>query len=136
MAVFQSIRNFFTSLETAQPEVIVPAPPTTYELRPLTLREIDAVLRLNNRCFRNGENYTRHTFSYLLNEPATVSCQAVTADGAMAGFENVRSNFKPLPEAFVTLVFLAGRRIAATDALRARRGGWNLSGVGMAVDNL
>ncbi|HKX84682.1 MAG TPA: ribosomal protein S18-alanine N-acetyltransferase [Pyrinomonadaceae bacterium] len=92
MAVFQSIRNFFTNLETAQPEVVVPAPPTTYSLHPLTLREIDTVLRLNNRCFRNGENYTRHTFSYLLNEPATVSYQAVTAEGSMAGFAFVMMN--------------------------------------------
>lgn len=92
MAVFQAIRNFFTSVETAEPEAIVPAPATTYTVHPLTSKHIDTVLRLNTRCFRNGENYTKHTFSYLLGEPSTVSYQAVTAEGDMAGFAFVMMN--------------------------------------------
>lgn len=92
MAVFQTIRNFFTSIETAEPAVIVPAEQTTYSIYPLTLKHLDTVLRLNTRCFRNGENYTKNTFSYLLNEPGTVSYQAVTASGEMAGFAFVMVN--------------------------------------------
>ncbi len=92
MAVFQAIRNFFSGVETAEPAVIIPAEPTTYAIRPLTTKHIDTVLKLNARCFRNGENYTRHTFSYLLNEPGTVSYQAVTADGKMSAFAFVMVN--------------------------------------------
>lgn len=92
MAVFQAIRNFFIGVEMAEPAAVVPAEPTTYSVHPLTTKHIDTVLRLNARCFRNGENYTRHTFSYLLNEPETVSYQAVTANGEMAAFAFVMVN--------------------------------------------
>ena len=92
MAVFQAIRNFFTSVEAAEPAVIIPAAPTTYSLSPLTAKDIDTVLNLNGRCFRNGENYTRHTFAYLLNEPATLSYKAVTKTGEMAAFSFVMLN--------------------------------------------
>ncbi|MCY7374591.1 MAG: hypothetical protein LH472_01285, partial [Pyrinomonadaceae bacterium] len=70
MAVFQTIRNFFfVPLTVSEPEIIVPAPPTDYEIRPLTDKHLKEVLILNLRCFKEGENYTKHTFSYLLNEP-------------------------------------------------------------------
>lgn len=92
MAVFQAIRNFLGGVETNDPAVIVPADPTTYSLHPLTAKHIDTVLKLNARCFRHGENYTRHTFSYLLNEPGTVSYQVLTADGTMAAFAFVMVN--------------------------------------------
>lgn len=92
MAVFQTIRNFFTNIEVIESTVVVPAPPTTYAIHPLTLKNIDELLKLNIRCFRNGENYTKHTFSYLLNEPNTISYQVKTAAGEMIGFAFVMVN--------------------------------------------
>jgi ribosomal-protein-alanine acetyltransferase len=92
MAVLQTIRNFFVPAEPAAPEIIVPAPPMEYDLHPLTVKNLKEVLRLNIRCFRDGENYTKHTFAYLLNEPKTLSYRAVTPAGEMVGFVVVMVN--------------------------------------------
>ena len=93
MAVFETIRKFFVApQDAAAPERVVPAQPTTYRIRPLTSAQLDEVLRLNMRCFRNGENYTKHTFSFLLNEPGTISFRAVDAAGEMVGFAFVMIN--------------------------------------------
>ena len=86
MAVFQSIRNFFVPATVFEPESIVPAPPTVYEIHPLTDKQLKEVLKLNLRCFKAGENYTKHTFSYLLSEPNSLSYRAVTPNGEMAAF--------------------------------------------------
>lgn len=92
MAVLQTILSLFAAQAAAEPETVVPAAPTVYSLRPLTVADIDDVLRLNLRCFRNGENYTKHTFSFLLSEPRTLSYQAVSAEGQMVGFIFVMVN--------------------------------------------
>ena len=92
MAVLQTIRKFFVPLETNESEIVVPAPPTEYEVRPLTDKNLSEVLRLNVRCFRNGENYTKHTFNYLLGEPRNLSYRITTAAGEMAGFVFVLVN--------------------------------------------
>lgn len=92
MAVLQTLRNFFVPLEPAEPETIIPAPPTRYAVRPLTDKNLDEVLRLNVRCFRNGENYTKHTFNYLLGESRTLSYRIVTETGEMVGFVFVLVN--------------------------------------------
>lgn len=92
MAVFETIRNFFVPVVDGGQDFVVPAAPTTYVVRPLTIEHLEAVLRLNMRCFRNGENYTKHTFSYLLNEPRTLSYRALSAEGEMAGFAFVMIN--------------------------------------------
>ena len=76
----------------AEPEEIIPAPPTTYEIRPLTLDQLAEVLRLNIRCFRDGDNYTKHTFEYLLNEPRTLSYRMVTPRDETVGFAFVMVN--------------------------------------------
>ena len=87
MAVLQTIRNFFAfEQEEKEPEIIVPAPPCEYEIRLLTDRQQAEVMRLNLRCFKNGENYTKHTFSYLLGEPNTLSYRIVTPENEMVGF--------------------------------------------------
>ena len=86
MAVLATIRNFFSAPPAAEPEVIVPAPPTTYSIHPLTIDKLQEVLRLNIRCFRNGDNYTKHTFDYLLNEPRTISYRISSASGEMVAF--------------------------------------------------
>jgi len=92
MAVLQTIRNLFVPSAETVPGIVVPAPPTTYGIRGLTLNHLDEVLRLNMRCFKNGENYTKHTFSYLLNEPNALSYHVVSADGEMVGFVCVMIN--------------------------------------------
>ena len=70
----------------------MPAPETVYEIRPLTEKQLGEVLKLNLRCFKAGENYTKYTFSYLLNEPQTLSYRAVTPTGQMAAFIFVMTN--------------------------------------------
>ncbi|MBC7901729.1 MAG: ribosomal protein S18-alanine N-acetyltransferase [Saprospiraceae bacterium] len=92
MAVLQTIRNLFVPAPPAMPEVVVPAPPTKYSIRNLTMSHLEDVLRLNLRCFRNGENYTKHTFNYLLNEPNTLSYRIVSTNDEMAGFICVMIN--------------------------------------------
>ena len=92
MAVLETIRNFFIPAFPAEPEVIVPAASTTYRIRPLTDEHLPEVLRLNIRCFRNGDNYTKHTFAYLLNEPRTLSYRMVTPMDEIVGFAFVMVN--------------------------------------------
>ncbi len=86
MAVLQAIRNLLIPFPEPEAAIVVPAPPTTYAVRPLVDKNLEEVLRLNMRCFKNGENYTKHTFDYLLNEPNALSYQIVTAEDRMAGF--------------------------------------------------
>ncbi len=92
MAVLQTIRNFFVPVDTGEPEMVVPAAATRYEIHPLTDKNLSEVLRLNVRCFRNGENYTKHTFNYLLSEPRNLSYRVTTAGGEMVGFVFVLVN--------------------------------------------
>jgi|CXWL01.1.fsa_nt_gi ribosomal-protein-alanine N-acetyltransferase len=92
MAFLETIRNFFVPAWVVEPEAVVPAPDTAYTIRPLTLDHLPEVLRLNIRCFRNGDNYTKHTFEYLLNEPKTISYRMVTPADEMVGFAFVMVN--------------------------------------------
>src|SRR5438552_15102055 len=92
MAVLESIRSLFVPVFDAEPEVVVPAPPTDYAIKPLTMKHLAEVLRLNIRCFRNGDNYTKHTFEYLLNEPRTLSYKMVTPADAIVAFAFVMVN--------------------------------------------
>jgi ribosomal-protein-alanine N-acetyltransferase len=86
MAVFQTIRNLFLPTEAAEPEIIVSASLTEYKISPLTEKHLQEVLRLNLRCFKKGENYTKHTFSYLLNDPKVLSYRTITPTEQMVGF--------------------------------------------------
>jgi ribosomal-protein-alanine N-acetyltransferase len=72
-----------------------PPPPTAsaraekshyYDIRPLTLAQLDECWRLDQRCFIDGEAYSRDTFEYLLTAPEAVAYRAVTSDGTMVGF--------------------------------------------------
>jgi ribosomal-protein-alanine N-acetyltransferase len=92
MAVLETIRSLFVPVVDAGSEPVVPAPPTRYSIRPLTVENLAEVLRLNIRCFRNGDNYTRHTFNYLLNEPRTLSYRVAAENGDMAAFAFVMVN--------------------------------------------
>jgi ribosomal-protein-alanine N-acetyltransferase len=57
-----------------------------YDVRPLTISQLDECWRLDQRCFIDGEAYSRETFEYLLTAPESVSYRAVTAGGLMVGF--------------------------------------------------
>lgn len=92
MAVLDTIRGFFSPRSSAVPEVVIPAPPTKYTIAPLTANQSDTVVRLNARCFRKGENYTKYTFAYLFGEPSSLSYQIETADGEMVAFAFVLVN--------------------------------------------
>lgn len=85
MAVLQRIRNFFVppAIET---EIVIPAPETVYEIRILNDKHLDEVWKLNQRCFKAGENYNRGTFNYLLSQPNTLSYRTITLTNEMAGF--------------------------------------------------
>ncbi|MBA3633368.1 MAG: ribosomal protein S18-alanine N-acetyltransferase [Acidobacteria bacterium] len=94
MAVLQKIREFFVPPIEFEPEIIVPAPLTTYVIRPLTNQYLKEILKLNLRCFKAGENYTKHTFSYLLNEPNSLSYRIVTPHQSIIGFIFVMVDIK------------------------------------------
>ena len=86
MAVLQKFWQFFAPLESAADDVIVPAPPTTYTICPLTKKHSKELLRLSLRCFNSGENYTKFTYDYLLETPDGLSYRIVAANGEMIGF--------------------------------------------------
>lgn len=92
MAVLETIRSLFIPAAVIELEEIVPAPPTEYAIHPLTAQNIKEVLRLNIRCFPKGDSYNKHTFSYLLNEPNTLSYRLATVDGDLVGFVFVMVN--------------------------------------------
>ena len=92
MAFLDSIRSIFTPSPKVREDVVVPAPTTTYTVKPLTEKQSKEVLKLNLRCFKNGENYTKYTFAYLFNEPRSLSYQVATAKGEMAAFAFVLLN--------------------------------------------
>jgi [ribosomal protein S18]-alanine N-acetyltransferase len=93
MAVLDKLFNFFVPVQAEEePEIIVPAPASVYEIRPLTEKHLKEVLKLNLRCFRAGENYTKYTFNYLLNEPNCLSYRITTTNDQMVGFIFVMTN--------------------------------------------
>jgi ribosomal-protein-alanine N-acetyltransferase len=61
-------------------------PKERYDIRPLTISQLDECWRLDQRCFVDGEAYSRDTFEYLLTSPESVAYRAVTPDGLMVGF--------------------------------------------------
>ena len=86
MAFLQVLRNFLVPVAAREVSVTRPAPPAEYSVMPLTEKDLDEVLRLNLRCFENGENYTKHTFSYLLSQANALCYQVSVKDGGMAAF--------------------------------------------------
>jgi ribosomal-protein-alanine N-acetyltransferase len=69
------------------PEISVPAVAgLRYDIRSLTISHLDECWRLDQRCFVDGEAYSRETFEYLLTAPESVSYRAATTGGAMVGF--------------------------------------------------
>src|SRR2546426_11944627 len=93
MAVLKKIRSRWwsqsdvTSEYRPSPAASVPvAANLTYDIRPLTISQLDECWRLDQRCFIDGEAYSRETFDYLLTAPESVSYRAVTSGGSMVGF--------------------------------------------------
>ena len=90
MAVLKKIRSRWWSQGAAEaPE---PAPhyepaetpslvEVRYDVRPLTITQLDECWRLEQRCFVDGEAYSRETFEYLLTASESVSYRAVTPNG-------------------------------------------------------
>lgn len=119
MAVLETIKSFFVPSTVAAAEEVVPAPPTTYAIRPLKPEHLKEVLKLNLRCFTAGDSYNKHTLNYLLNEPRTLSYRTVTADGDLAAFAFVMVN--PNGAAHLTTIGVAPehrRRGLAASLLR------------------
>ncbi|MCU0239253.1 MAG: ribosomal protein S18-alanine N-acetyltransferase [Pyrinomonadaceae bacterium] len=85
MAVLQKFWDFF-SPTVSENNYVVPAPYTTYNIRPLTIKNIEEVWKLNQRCFQKHESYSKYTFNYLLSQPNTLSYRLTTANGELAGF--------------------------------------------------
>lgn len=91
MAVLKKIRSrwWSPSSEGYSSEQDSPAPAALglpYDIRPLTISHLDECWRLDQRCFVDGEAYSRETFEYLLTAPEAVAYRAATSSGAMAGF--------------------------------------------------
>src|SRR5215469_2928136 len=88
MAVLKRFRSrWFSPRE--EPSVIALVPPpldARYEVRPLTIAQLDDCWRLDQRCFVDGEAYSRDTFEYLLAAPESVSYRIVMQNSVMAGF--------------------------------------------------
>jgi len=69
-----------------EPKVSAPKFGLRYDVRPLTISQLHECWRLDQRCFIDGEAYSRETFEYLLTAPESVSYRAVTPGGVMVGF--------------------------------------------------
>ncbi len=93
MAVLKKIRSrwWSQSEDDGEPEGFEqaeasPIAEVRYDVRPLTVSQLDECWRLDQRCFVDGEAYSRETFEYLLTAPESVSYRAVTPNGMMVGF--------------------------------------------------
>ena len=93
MAVLKKIRSrWWTQTEPPDDysppaeQAVRPAAGFRYDIRPLTISQLDECWRLDQRCFVDGEAYSRETFEYLLTAPESVAYRAVTSAGIMAGF--------------------------------------------------
>lgn len=107
MAVFQRIKELFNPafFEYEKTDVTVPAPPTTYEIKPLHKKNLKEILLLNLRCFKRGENYTKHTFDYLLSSPNILGYRIVTPKDKIVGFIFVSANNESI--AHITTIAIA-----------------------------
>ena len=94
MAVLKKIRSRIWSppegVEPAAPvydeQLSSPAADMQYDVRPLTVAQLDDTWRLDQRCFVDGEAYSRDTFEYLLTAVESVSYRAVSQGGSLVGF--------------------------------------------------
>ncbi|MDH3528771.1 MAG: ribosomal protein S18-alanine N-acetyltransferase [Acidobacteriota bacterium] len=92
MAVMQRIRELLEPRDIPDQNEVVPAPTTTYRVKPLVASDLSSLMRLSVRCFRGSETYNRETFEYLLREPKVLAYQAVTTKNDIVGFMFVLIN--------------------------------------------
>lgn len=92
MAFLDSIRSIFVPGLFPAANEALPAPATEYLVRPLTRKQIGEVIRLNLRCFSNGDNYSKYTFEYLFEQPHLLSYRIVTPDERMVAFAFALAN--------------------------------------------
>jgi ribosomal-protein-alanine N-acetyltransferase len=78
MAVLRSLKNLLFNESFSIKTMLNES--ADYEIRPLLSDQLNELVKLNLRCFRNGENYTRQTFKFLFNEPNTLAYKAATND--------------------------------------------------------
>jgi len=88
----QKLRELLEPRDDQSLTDVVPALPTTYQVKPLTSSHLHELMRLSVRCFRGSETYNRETFEYLLREPKVLAYQVVTADSDIVGFVFVLVN--------------------------------------------
>jgi|SRR5215813_8574841 len=131
MAVLRKIRSRWWSqsdesgeyVQSPGLESLVPVD-LRYDVRPLTVSQLDECWRLDQRCFVDGEAYSRDTFEYLLTAPEAVAYRIVTTQGLMAGF--VIGLVEPDHTGHVTTVGVAPdhrrRRLAKRLMLRVEDG--------------
>jgi [ribosomal protein S18]-alanine N-acetyltransferase len=93
MAVLKKIRSRWWSpsdsdepFPTQSEKTVRPVSSSRYDIRSLTISQLDECWRLDQRCFVDGEAYSRETFEYLLTASESVSFRAVTPGGIMVGF--------------------------------------------------
>jgi len=91
MAVLKKIRSRWWSQSSdgypVEPErTVLAAIGLRYDIRPLAVSHLDECWRLDQRCFVDGEAYSRETFEYLLTAPESVAYRATTSGGSMVGF--------------------------------------------------
>jgi ribosomal-protein-alanine N-acetyltransferase len=132
MAVLKKIRSRLFSSgagdEAADADVRGPrasaSPEARYDIRPLTVAQLDECWRLDQRCFIDGEAYSRETFEYLLTSADSVSYRAVTPEGSMVGF--IVGLVEPEQTGHITTLGVAPehrrRRIAERMLLKAEDG--------------
>lgn len=92
MAFIQTIRSFIFPGIYSPAASVTPAPIVEYKIKPLTIDHLKEVIRLNLRCFSNGDNYTRYTFEYLFNEPRTLSYRIAAPSGNTLAFAFAMTN--------------------------------------------
>ncbi len=92
MAVLKKIRSRWWSQQESDDYLPQPAGNAApiaggrYDIRPLTVSQLDECWRLDQRCFVDGEAYSRETFEYLLTASESVAYRAVYGGGVMVGF--------------------------------------------------
>lgn len=72
--------------DNVETKLTVSASQASYEIYPLTEKNLKEALYLDLLCFSQAENYTKSIFKHLLAEPNTLSYGLVTAQNQMSGF--------------------------------------------------
>lgn len=102
----QKLKELFIPAEfEVEPDIIIPATPTNYTVRPLTEKNLKDVLLLNLRCFKQGENYNKATFTYLLTDSNVLGYQLITASKQIVGFIFIVANNKKVGH--ITIIGIA-----------------------------